>query len=200
MKRIALIAASFCFTASAVFGGSITELFPTTGDGYVSATNGSGTIPIAGQAESEWTSGDSVTSAVFLDVPSASVTGITENWTYKNYLSGGASETWNILLNGTIVGSETLLDCGNCQTLFTLSNTINFSSVAPVSGGYQVSLVLANTVTNGLGSVAWLGGGTTTLTYADVGVPTTPEPTTTWLVASGLAVVGFTMRKRLSGN
>jgi hypothetical protein len=198
MKRLGLIAACFCLTTSAVYAGTITELFPTAGNAYVSASNGSGAIPGGGPAPNEWTSGDSVTSSVFLDVPSTSVTGLTENWTYRNYLSGGASETWNVLLNGTVVGSETLLDCNNCQTLFTLTNSINFSSIAPVSGGYQVSLVLTNTVAGGLGSVAWLGNGTTTLTYADSGVGTTPEPTTIWLVASGLAGVGVTMRRRLT--
>ena len=44
-----------------------------------------------------------------------------------------------------------------------VSGTFDFPGVAPVSGGYQVELVLQNTVPGGGGSVAWLDGGTTGL-------------------------------------
>jgi len=180
-----LLVAGFCIASTCVaLGDTIVENFPTAGDAYTSATNGNGTIPSGGQTAFQWTTGDSVTSAIFTDVPSSSVIGLTENWTYLDVLGGGNSETWDILVNGVTVGSETLPDCGYCNSDLTLTNTISFGSISPVSGGYQIELLLTNTIPSGGGSVAWLDGGTTTLDYATSSVP---EPS--GLAAFGLALV-----------
>ncbi len=40
-------------------------------------------------------------------------------------------------------------------TYLTVTGTVNFAGIAPVAGGYQVELVLQNTVPFGGGSVAW---------------------------------------------
>jgi len=177
--------AAFCIASTCVaLGVTIVENFPTAGDAYTSATNGNGTIPSGGQTAYQWTTGDSVTSAIFTDVPSSSVIGLTENRTYQDYLGGGNAETWDILVNGVTVGSETLPDCGYCGSDLTLANTISFGSIAPVAGGYQIELLLTNTVPGGGRPVAWLGGGTTTLDYATSSVP---EPS--GLAAFGLALV-----------
>jgi hypothetical protein len=180
LKRLVLLTAFCIASACGAFADSIVENFPTAGDAFTSAINGNGTIPSGGQTQYQWTTGDSVTSAVFTDIPSNSVTGLQENWTYQDVLGGGGSETWDILVNGLVVGSEKLTGCDYCSSDFTLTNTINFAGIAPLSGGYQVELLLANTVPGGEGSVAWLDGGETTLYYTPSSV--VPEP-------SGLALL-----------
>ncbi|MGD0200540.1 MAG: PEP-CTERM sorting domain-containing protein [Bryobacteraceae bacterium] len=184
LKRLIFLA-SFCIASACVaFAGLIVEPFPTAGDPFTSATNGNGTIPSGGQTNFQWTTGDSVTSSVFI-IPGSSVTGLTENWQYQSYLQGGGSEAWNIYVNGVLVGAEVLNDCGSdCGGLdFGLTNTLSFAGIAPAAGGYQIGLILQNTVPSGLGSVAWLDGGTTVLAYAS-GVP---EPS--GLTALGLALL-----------
>jgi MYXO-CTERM domain-containing protein len=170
--RVGFLVLCCCLMAGTLSAGSIVVAFPAAGDQYLSQTNGSGVIPAGGMAQPQWTAGDSVTSAVFA-VPGSYLTGLTENWTYRDYLNG-ATETWNILVNGVVVGSETLPDCNYCAQDFTLTNTLTFAGIAPVGGGYQISLVLQNTVPDGRGSAAWLDGGTTTLTTD--GEASVPEP------------------------
>ena len=169
---------------------TVTEPFPTAGNAYTSATNGNGTIPVGGQTAFQWTAGDSVTSSIFL-LGGPSVVGLTANWTFQDFLGGGGSETWYVLVNGTAVAQATLSDCNYCGTDFAVTGSVSFADILPVAGGYQVQLVLQNTLAGGLGSVAWLDGGTTGLDN------TTPEPASLLLVGSGmLAFAGILRRKR----
>ncbi len=186
LKRLAVLA-SFCIASTCVaVAGSVVEPFPTAGDAFTSAANGDGTIPSGGLTYYQYTTGDSVTSSIFV-IPTSSVTGLIEDWTYQDYLGSGGSETWNIYVNAVLVGSEVLSDCGYCGSYLTLTDTFNFADIAPVSGGYQIGLILQNTVFPGGGSVAWADGGTTTLEYGT----TIPEP-------SGLTALGVALLSGLA--
>jgi PEP-CTERM motif len=157
--------------------------FPTAGDAYCSATDGCGTIPAGGQTGFQWTTGDYVLSSVF-DLPTASVTDLSGDWTAFDNL-GGSTETWSVYVNGVSVGTVTLPDVGGSGTNVPVSGTVNFAGIAPVAGGYQVELILQNTVPGGNGSVAWLDGGTTGLSYS------VPEPSTWAMMLAGFAGLGF---------
>jgi hypothetical protein len=163
--------------------------FPTAGDAYTSATDGNGTIPAGGMTEFQWTAGDSVTSAIF-NLGASSVNSLTANWTFQDDLIG-ATETWFVLINGTAIAQATLPDCSGCDTDVTITGTVGFADIFPVAGGYQIQLVLQNTLATGQGSVAWLDGGITDLNV------TTPEPASLMMVGSGmLAFAGLLRRKR----
>ena len=166
------------------------EPFPTAGDAYCSATNGCGTIPAAGQTAFMWTAGDYVLSSIFV-LLTTSVTDLEAIWSYQDYLGVGNTETWSININGVTVGSVILPDDNHGGNILNFSGTFDFAGVAPVSGGYQVELVLQNTIPGGGGSVAWLYGGTTGLSY-DTGVP---EPGSMLLLGSGILFAGLLRRK-----
>ncbi len=176
----------------ALLGPTTTNVpFPTAGDAYCSATNGCGTIPAGGQTAFQWTAGDYVISSIFT-LPTTSVTDLTANWSFQDYLGNGNTETWYVYLNGTAVAQAILPDDGYNGDILTVTGTVNFADVAPVAGGYQVELVLQNTVPFGGGSVAWLDGGITGLSYTPV-----PEPGSMLLFGSG--VIGFAglLRRKL---
>jgi hypothetical protein len=164
--------------------------FPTAGDAYCSATNGCGTIPSGGQTGFQWTAGDFVQSAVF-NLPTTSVTDLTANWTFQDYLNG-FNETWFVYVNGVAVAAAVLPDCSGCGLYGTVSGTVTFADIAPVGGGYQVELVLQNTIPVGGGSVAWADGGITGLSYAS------PEPGSLLLFGSGIVGLAGLLRRRLS--
>jgi hypothetical protein len=166
--------------------------FPAAGDAYYSATNGSGTIPVGGMTAYQWTAGDWVESAIFT-LPTTSVTDLTADWIFQDYLGGGNTETWNAYVNGQLVGFTTLPDCDYCGTNYTVTGTVNFAGIAPVAGGYQIELILQNTVPGGGGSVAWVDGGTTGLSYASA----IPEPGSVALLGLGLVGLSGMLRRKL---
>jgi PEP-CTERM motif len=165
--------------------------FPTAGDAYCSFTNGCGTIPSGGQTASMWTTGDYVISAVFT-LPTNDVTDLTANWTFQDFLRGGNNETWYVYVNGVVVAGAIVPDCGYCGLTGTVTGTVTFPGIAPVAGGYQVELVLQNTIPGGGGSAAWLDGGITGLSYAS------PEPGSLLLFGSGIVGLAGLLRRRLS--
>jgi hypothetical protein len=165
--------------------------FPVAGDSYSSATNGNGTIPSSGQTAYQSTAGDSVTSAVFA-LPTNSVTDLTANWTFKDFLGDGNTEDWYVYVNGTAVAQALLPDDSRNGDILSVTGTVNFNDIAPVGGGYQVELILQNTVPSGGGSVAWEDGGTTGLSYT-----TTPEPSSLLLMGSGILALAGALRRKL---
>jgi len=193
MKRMMCVV-SFALMFTLMAWADTVVPFPTAGDAYCSATNGCGTIPAGGQTAFQWTTGDYVDSAIFV-LPTNSVTDLTADWTFADYLGGGNNETWNVYVNSVNVASTVLVDCGYCGSDFTVTGTATFSDIAPVSGGYQISLVLQNTVPGGGGSVAWLDGGTTTVSYTSTSVP---EPGSILLLGTMLVGVAGALKRRLA--
>lgn len=190
MKRcvcVASIALMFALMASAG-EVTVTEPFPTAGDAYCSATNGCGTIPSGGPTAPQWTTGDYVLSSVFV-LPTGFVTDLTADWSFENFLGDGNTETWFVYVNNVYVAFATLPDDSYNGDIQTVTGTVTFDPIAAVGGGYQVELILQNTVPFGGGSVAWLDGGITGLSYA------VPEPASMLLLGSGVLFAGLLRRK-----
>jgi len=168
--------------------------FPTAGDSYLSQTNGSGTIPSGGETDYMWTAGDWVASSVFV-LPTSSVTGLSANWNFEDFLGGGNTETWYVLVNGIAVAQAILPDDSYNGDILNVSGSVSFAGIAPASGGYQVTLVLQNSVPFGGGSVAWLDGGVTGLTYEANHV--VPEPGSLVLLGSGVVGLAGLLRRKI---
>jgi len=166
------------------------EPFPTAGDAYCSAENGCGTIPSGGQTDFLWTEGDYVLSSIFV-LPTTSVTGLSADWSFQDFLGAGNTEIWYVYVNGIAVAQTVLPDDNYNGDILPVTGAVNFAGIAPVAGGYQVELILQNTVPFGGGSVAWLDGGITGLSY-DTGVP---EPGSMLLLGSGILFAGLLRRK-----
>jgi hypothetical protein len=165
--------------------------FPTAGDAYCSFTLGCGTIPAGGGSDFQWTAGDFVISSIFV-LPTTSVTDLTANWNVQDFLGNGNTETWFVYVNGVAVAQTTLPDDAYNGDILNVSGTVNFAGIAPVAGGYQVELVLQNTVPLGGGSVSWLDGGITGLSYNSV-----PEPSSMLLLGSGVIGLAGLLRRKL---
>lgn len=166
--------------------------FPTAGNGYCSATNGCGTIPSGGGTDFQWTAGDFVVSSIFV-LPTLSVTDLTANWNVQDFLGGGNTETWFVSVNGVVVAQAVIPDDAYNGDIVNVSGTVNFAGIGPANGGYQVALVLQNTVPFGGGSVSWLDGGITGLSYNSV-----PEPSSMLLLGSGAIGLAGLLRRKLS--
>lgn len=168
---------------------TVNELFPTAGDAYLSFSNGSGTIPAGGQTAWQYETNDYVQSAVFT-MPTDAVNALTADWQFTDKLGDGNTETWYVYLNGIAVASTISPDDSYNGDVFTVTGTVNFADIAPLAGGYQVELILQNTVPLGGGSVAWMDGGITGLSYD------TPEPASLLLLGSGLALGGVLLSRK----
>jgi PEP-CTERM motif len=168
--------------------------FPTAGDAYCSVTNGCGTIPSGGQTAFQFDATDFVISSTFV-LPTTSVTDITANWNFQDFLGNGNTETWFVFVNGIAVAQTTLPDDGSKGDILNVGSSVTFAGIAPVAGGYQVELVLQNTVPFGGGSVAWLDGGITSLSY---NTSTVPEPGSMIMFGSGVVGLAGLLRRKLS--
>jgi len=188
------VCAVLCLAAAGIARAGEIEVpvsFPTAGDAYCSATEGCGTILIGGQTAFQWTAGDYVESSIFV-LATGFVDDLTANWNYQDFIGGGNSETWNVYVNGVAVGFATLPDDAYGGDTLNVSGTVSFAPIPAASGGFQVELILQNTLGFGSGSVAWMDGGVTDLSYTEAA---TPEPGSLLLIGSGLAL-GATMLRR----
>jgi hypothetical protein len=195
LRSAVLLLTLCCVTVGAAYANVVTSFvpFPTAGDAYTSFTDGNGTIPAGGETGPQWTAGDSVTSSIFV-LPTTSVTDLEANWNVQDFLGGGNTETWFVYVNSTPVAMVTLPDDAYNGDILNVSGTVTFAGIAPVAGGYQVELVLQNTVPFGGGSVAWMDGGITGLSY---NVNTVPEPGCMVLFGTGVIGLAGLLRRKL---
>ncbi len=56
-----------------------------------------------------WTAGDYVISSIFV-LPTNSVTDLTANWCFQDFLGNGNTETWFVFVNGVAVAQAVLPD------------------------------------------------------------------------------------------
>jgi hypothetical protein len=170
---------------------TIDVAFPAAGNAYCSAFNGCGTIPSGGQTAYMWTTGDYVMSPSFL-LPTTTVSDLSADWEFQDYLNSGNTETWFVYVNGVAVAQAFLPDdSGNGDDLF-VTGTVNFAPIFSATSTFQVELILQNTIPGGGGSVAWLDGGITGLSYNS----TVPEPGSLLLLGSALALGGLLLRRK----
>ncbi len=151
-------------------------------------------FPSPGRPSFMFTAGDYVISSVFV-LDTQAVTDLTANWSFQDFLGNGGTETWWVLVNGTAVAQTIIPDDSYGGGIGTVTGTVNFAGIAPQNGGYQITLLLTNTVPDGGGAVAWFDGGTTGLSYAG---GTVPEPGSLMLFGSGVLGLAGLLRRKLS--
>ncbi len=199
MKRyftitLALVFA-FCLASVTMASASdVTEPFPTAGDAFCSATNGCGTLPAGGMTFYMWTAGDYVQSPVF-NTGQSSINSLSYNFLVNDVLGGGNNETVGYFVNGTEIGTITVLDCGYCGTNMDFSGTFNFAPISAQGGGFQLEMILQNTIPGGGGSIAFDDGGLATLSG---GGGTTPEPGSIFLFGTGVLGLAGMLRRKIN--
>ena len=167
--------------------------FPTAGDAYCSATNGCGTIPAGGATAPMWTAGDWVVSADFLNTGITSATDLSVNTLVTDFLGQEDEIVW-YLVNGTPVAQADIPGCNFCQITGTISGTVNFADIPPdANGGYQIEILLTNTIAGGDGSIWFNDGGTFQLSGT-----ATPEPGSMVLLGSGVLGLAGILRRKLT--
>ena len=191
MKYFAsLIGGAMALTVGAAAqAASVTLDFPEAGTVYVSAANGSGTIPAGGQSAYLYTSGDHVVD-FYAATGLASATSLSATFTIQNYLN--VDQFFDVLVNGVDVGTYDVAPDGESGDYQTLSFTESFAAIA--GPDYGLEYVLDNTIPPGAGSIAFTDGGTVTLSGA------VPEPAAWALMLVGFGALGVTLRRARRGT
>ncbi len=139
---------------------STTVTFPSTASTTYGTYPGSGTLGAGGGARF-YVSGDYVQESFSR---ATAATKLTVNFRMSDNTSSYCTVgtlTWNVLVNGTVVGSYSWL--GGSGGDKTIAQTYSFASIAPVSGKFTLRYQATRTVCSGGGSWNWYAGGTATL-------------------------------------
>ncbi|MGB7556308.1 MAG: PEP-CTERM sorting domain-containing protein [Candidatus Korobacteraceae bacterium] len=193
VATLALVFAVCLASATIASASDVPEPFPSVGDNYCSATNGCGTLPAGGMTAFMWTTGDYVQSPVF-NTGQSSINSLSYDFMVYDVLGGGNNETVGYFVNGTEVGSIVVPDCNYCGQNMEFSGTFSFGSIGEQGGGFQLEMILQNTIPPGGGSIAFDDGGSATLSG---GSATTPEPGSIVLFGSGLLGLAGILRRKI---
>jgi len=196
---VALVALCF-LTGSIAHAGTLTIPFPAPGNYYCTSIGpppGCGFLgPPGSQTPDMSTAGDFIQSALVTSTLSG-VTGLTGSFQYTDDLGGGNNELVYVEVNGTPVADFTALDCNYCGSVITVPVTATFADIAPVNGGYQLAMVLQNTIPSSGGWIAFNDPpGEWTLT----GTSSTPEPSSLIMFGSGVVAFASALGRKLAGG
>jgi len=139
-----------------------------------------------------WHTGDYWQQIVF-GTGLTSVSSLALNLSFDNQLDSGFSQTFEVLLNNTNLGS--FIVHGQVENSY--SNLFNFSAVSGANGtDYTILLRQTSADIPGLnGAVGLFIEGESTYEL-DGDIPAVPEPATLTLVVIGLGIGGFASRRR----
>jgi len=193
MNRVALVAIGFSalFHAVPAYAASVVLPFPGTGTLYTTANNGSGLIPAGGHSAVMYTAGDNVDQTF-------TGTGVTSVDSLKVYFNiddnlDGASETVDVSINGTSVGSFIVPDNGGSGGTINYAVSVFFAPIVG-NGKYDLTMTLEDTIPSGDGSIDFLDGGVFVLNGGVRVVA--PEPMSLLLFGSGLCGMAIVRRRR----
>jgi hypothetical protein len=192
VSRSALAFVGFVALFHTVPAAAITAVlpFPGTGTLYTSATNGSGLIPPSGHSAVMYTAGDNV-DQTFTGTGITSVDSLKVDFNVDNNLNG-SSETVDVSINGTSVGSFVVPDNSGGSSVINYAVSVFFAPIVG-NGIYDLKMTLENTVA-GDGSIDFRDGGAFVLN-GGVRVAA-PEPMTALLFGAGLAGMASLRRRR----
>ena len=141
------------------------------------------------QSEPMYTAGDFVTEIFFNGGPY--IKDLQYDLFLLNNLGGnpGGQYTDLFYVNSTLVGSFLVKDCGYCGNQQEYKGEFNFNPIYG-DGTYALSIVLEDTVPAGDGNEIFLAPGTANLI---------PEPSSTFIMGSGLFTLGAILRRKLIG-
>jgi len=175
MSRVAFAAIGFSalFQAVPAHATSVVLQFPGTGTLYTTANNGSGLIPAGGHSAVMYTAGDNV-DQTFTGTGVTSVDSLKVDFNIDDNLNG-ASETVDVLINGTSVGIFSVPDNSGTGGTINYAVSVFFAPIVG-NGTYDLTMKLEDTIAPGKGSIDFLDGGVFVLN-GGVRVAA-PEPTT----------------------